>query len=128
MRFNFLLVNALGVLLLGIGAVGVFLPLLPTTPFVLLAAMCFSYSNRKFYERLKRAPFLGSFIVNFEEKCGIPMSLKIKSVTLVWVSLLISMIALNTLWLYIFLSIIGLGVTVHIFMIKTKKHTSGRCI
>ena len=120
MRNKALLVNAVGVLLLGIGAVGVFLPLLPTTPFVLLAAVCFSYSNRKFYERLKRSPFFGSFIVNFEENQGIPMSLKFKSVVLVWASLLISMIALHTLCVYILLSTIGLGVTVHIFMIKTK--------
>ena len=123
MQVKLLLANVLGILFLGIGAVGVFLPLLPTTPFVLLAAACFSCSNRKFYEKLKRTPFFGSFVVNFEEKQGIPMSLKIKSVTFVWVSLLISMIVLHTFWVYILLSIIGLGVTLHIFMIKTKKQT-----
>ena len=121
MRVKLVLINALGVLFLGIGVVGVFLPLLPTTPFVLLAAVCFSCSNRKFYERLKRTPFFGSFIINFEEKQGLPMPLKIKSVILVWVSLFVSMIVLHTLWVYILLSIIGSGVTVHILMIKTKK-------
>ncbi|MCL2840705.1 MAG: YbaN family protein [Defluviitaleaceae bacterium] len=121
MKVKYLLINALGFLFLGIGAVGLFMPLLPTTPFVLLATVCFSYSNRRIYERLKRTPFFGSFIVNFEEKQGIPMSLKITSIILVWVSLSISMIALHILWAYILLGIIGVGVTIHLLTIKTKK-------
>jgi len=111
----------LGYLFLGIGAVGVFMPLLPTTPLVLLATVCFSYSNRRFYQRLRRSPFFGAYIVNFEERQGVPMSLKVKSIIFVWLSLSISMFALNTLWAYIFLSVIGAGVTVHLLMIKTKK-------
>jgi len=121
MKVKRLLVNALGFLFLGIGAIGVFVPLLPTTPFILLATVCFSYSNRKFYEWLRCSPFFGAYIVNFEEKQGVPMSLKIKSIILVWVSLSLSMIALNTLWAYILLSVIGVGVTVHLLMIRTKK-------
>ena len=96
------------------------MPLLPTTPFVLLATICFSCSNRRFYARLKHTPFFGPYIANYEEKQGIPMPLKIKSVICVWVSLLISMTMLRTFWAYILLSVIGLGATVHILMIKTK--------
>jgi len=123
MKAKRLLVNVLGFLFLGIGAVGVFMPLLPTTPFVILAAVCFSYSNRKFYQRLRRSPFFGTYIVHYEEKQGVPMSLKIKSIIFVWVSLTLSMVALQTLWAYILLSVIGAGVTVHLLMIKTKKPT-----
>ena len=121
MKVKRLLTNALGFLFLAIGAIGLFMPLLPTTPFVLLATVCFSYSNRRVYEWLKRTPFFGSFIVNFEEKQGVPMSLKITSIILVWASLAFSMIALRTLWAYILLSIIGIGVTIHLLMLKTKK-------
>ena len=106
---------------MGLGAFGLFVPLVPTTPFVLLAAVCFSYSNRRIHERLKRTPFFGAFIVNFEEKQGVPMSLKITSIILVWVSLSLSMITLHTLWAYILLSTIGVGVTIHLLMLKTKK-------
>jgi len=116
-----LLINALGFLLLGIGVVGLFMPLLPTTPFVLLATVCFSYSNRRIYKWLRHTPFFGSFIVNFEEKQGVPISLKITSIILVWVSLSLSIIALRTLWAYVLLSIIGVGVTIHLLMLKTKK-------
>jgi len=121
MRVKYFLLNTLGFFFFGVGAIGVFLPLLPTTPFMLLATVCFSYSNRKLYEKLKRMPFFGSFIVNYEEKKGIPMSLKIKSIIFVWLSLSVSMIAMQRLWSYILLSLIGAGVTAHILMIKTKK-------
>jgi len=121
MRVKFF--NVLGFLFLGIGSVGIFLPLLPTTPFVLLAAVCFSYGNRKFYEWLRRTPFFCTFIVHFEEKQGIPMSLKVKSIVIVWVSLAISMVMLQAVWAYILLCIIGAGVTVHLLMLKTKKQT-----
>ena len=121
MKIKRLFINILGFLFLGIGAVSIFMPLLPTTPFVLLATVCFSYSNRRIYEWLKRTRFFGPFIVNFEEKKGIPMHLKIKSIILVWVSLFISMIMINATWAYILLSIIGALVTVHLLMIKTKK-------
>jgi len=121
MKVKRLLINILGFLFLGLGAVGLFMPLLPTTPFVLLATVCFSYSNRRIYEQLKRTPFFGSFIVNFEEKQGVPMSLKITSIILVWASLSLSMFALRTLWAYILLGIIGSGITIHLLMLKTKK-------
>jgi len=121
MSVKLLLLNVLGFLFLGIGAVGIFMPLLPTTPFVILAAMCFSYGNRKFYMWLKRTPFFGTFVAHFEEKQGIPMSLKIKSIVFVWVSLAISMVMLQAVWAYILLSVIGTGVTVHLLMLKTKK-------
>jgi len=124
MKAKLLLMNALGFLCLGVSAMGIFLPLLPTTPFVLLAAVCFSYGNRKFYEWLKNTPFFGTFIVNFEEKQGIPMSLKVKSIVIVWVSLAFSMVALQVLWAYILLGVIGAGVTVHLLMIKTKNDST----
>ena len=118
------LLNTLGFILLGIGAVGIFMPLLPTTPFVLLATVCFSYSNRKFYERLKRTPFFGTYIAHFEEKQGIPMPLKIKSIVIVWMSLTVSMVALQATWAYVLLCTIGIGVTIHLLMLKTKKTAS----
>jgi len=121
MRVKHLLINVLGFMFLGIGAVGVFMPLLPTTPFVILATVCFSYSNRRVYQWLKRTPFFGSFIVNIEEKQGVPMSLKIISIILVWVSLSFSMFALRAFWAYVLLSVIGVGVTMHLLMLKTKR-------
>lgn len=121
MQAKILLLNILGFLFLVVGAAGVFVPLLPTTPFVLLATICFSYSNRRFYEWLKRSPFFGDFVVNYEEKIGIPMGLKIKSVILVWISLSISMFVIGALWAYLLLGFIGTAVSVHILMLKTRR-------
>jgi len=122
MKLKHILISAFGFSCLGLGAIGVFLPLLPTTPFVLMAAVCFSYSNRRLYKRLRRTSFFGPYIVNYEKKQGVPMALKIKSIIFVWVSLSISMLVLQTLWVYIMLSMIGIGITIHLLMIKTKNH------
>jgi len=110
-----------GVLALILGAFGVFVPLLPTTPFVLLAAICFSKSNHKFYERIRRNPYFGAYVENYHTKKGIDMSLKIKSIIFLWGSLTLSMILLQTTWVYAVLCIVGIGVTAHLLLIKTKK-------
>jgi len=106
---------------LGLGAVGVVLPLLPTTPFVLLAAICFSKSSKRMYSRLQRSPFFGSFIENYRTKQGVKKSLKTISILFVWAGLVISMFTIQTLWISLLLTAIGGGVTTHILLIKTKK-------
>jgi len=121
MRFKRAFMTTCGVLCLVLGAIGVFVPLLPTTPFVLLAAVCFSYSSRRIYGWLRRTAFFGEFITNFEEKKGIPRSLKVKSIIFVWVSLSISMFVIQALWAYILLGVIGIAITIHVLMIRTKR-------
>ena len=110
----------LGFILLGLGAVGVAIPVMPTTPFVLLAAICFSASNKKSYAWLQRNRFFGPYIENYRTRQGISKSLKIASICFVWTGLTISMIRLQTTWVYYVLAIVGIGVTVHLLLIKTK--------
>jgi len=114
------LVLILGFIALGLGTLGMFVPLLPTTPLVLLAAACFSYSSERFYEWIKKNRYFGPYIENYREKRGLTMSFKIRNIAFLWVSLAISMILLRTTWIYIFLSIVGICVTVHLLMIKTR--------
>jgi len=121
MKLKCVLLTISGALALGLGAIGMFLPLLPTTPFVLLAAICFSRSNRKFYEWIKRNPYFGSYIENYQNKQGVPLLLKIKSIIFLWVSLALSMLLIQTPWVYLILVIVGVGVTAHLLLIKTKK-------
>jgi len=121
MKQKNVVLTIMGVLALGLGAIGIFMPLLPTTPFVMLAAICFSKSNRKFYERIKRNPHFGPFVENYHTKQGIDMSLKTKSIIFLWGSLALSMVLLQTTWIYAVLCVVGVSVTAHILLIKTKK-------
>ena len=121
MKLRNVVLTIAGVLALGLGAIGIFMPLLPTTPFVLLAAICFSKSNRKFYERIKRNPHFGPFVENYNTKQGVPMPLKIKGIIFLWGGLILSMILLQTFWVYILLCCVGVGVTIHLLLIKTKR-------
>lgn len=121
MKIKRTLVLILGFISLGLGTLGIFLPLLPTTPLVLLAATCFSYSSERFYEWIKRNPYFGPYIENYREKRGVSKALKIRTIVFLWVSLCISMFLIQTTWVYILLIIVGICVTAHLLMMKTRK-------
>jgi len=112
--------NIAGYLCLGLGATGIFMPGLPTTPFVILAAICFSKSNPKVYEWLRGTKFFGPYIEHYRTKQGVKIRLKVVSIIVVWVSLSISMWMLQAVWAFVLLPIVGVCVTVHIALIKTK--------
>jgi hypothetical protein len=71
-----------GTLSLAIGVIGAFLPVLPTTPFVLLAALCYVRSSQRLYERLMRSRFAGDHVRNVLDGKGIPLSVKIFSLSI----------------------------------------------
>ena len=112
----------LGSVSLALGVVGVFLPLLPTTPFLLLAAALYFRGSPRLYEWLIAHPHLGTYIRNFRENKAIPLRVKVVSVTLVWVTLLYCafFIAYN-IYMRLFFVLLAMGVTVHILHYKTLK-------
>ena len=85
MRILFLFI---GILSLVLGVIGIFLPVLPTTPFLLLSATLFLRSSQKLYDWLLSHPYLGEYIRNFKEYKAIPLRVKVVSVSLVWITLL----------------------------------------
>jgi len=111
----------IGFISLGLGAVGVILPVLPTTPFVLLAALCFSASNKKYYDWLRQNRVFGPYIENYHTKQGIRIRHKIASIVFLWTGLTISMFIVKTVYIYAILGIVGVCVTIHLLLIKTKK-------
>jgi len=115
-----LLYISLGFIFLTLGTIGLVLPLLPTTPLVLLAAICFSYSNKRLEEWLCRNRIFGSFIENYRTGSGISKLHKYTSIAFLWLGLITSMIVIRTPMIYIVLSLVGVGVTIHLLMIKTK--------
>ncbi|MBR3118458.1 YbaN family protein [Oceanobacillus profundus] len=77
-----------GTISLVLGVLGIMLPLLPTTPFLLLSAACYVRSSDKLYQWLITNKYVGSYILNYREGKGIPLKAKIVSVSLLWVSML----------------------------------------
>ena len=111
-----------GTLFLVLGIIGIFIPLLPTTPFLLLSAACYARGSKKFYDWLINNKWLGEYIKNYQEGKGIPLTVKILTITLLWITILFStIIIVSNYFIQIILIIIAIGVTIHILTIKTKK-------
>jgi len=112
----------IGFISVGLGILGMFLPVLPTTPFLLLAAACFAKSSKRFYYWLLNNKWFGSYLKNYREGKGIPLKIKIMALSFLWSTILLSTIFfLDNIYLRILLISIAVGVTIHISLIKTKK-------
>ncbi len=111
-----------GFLLVTIGVIGIFLPLLPTTIFLILASICFLKSSPKANEWLRNHKILGVYIDNYQNKSGLTFKSKLINITVLWVSISVSAILLTEeLYIRMLLLAIAIGVTIHLVMIKTKK-------
>lgn len=117
-----ILLTALGLLSLGLGVLGIFLPVLPTTPLLLLAAALFLRGNRNLYDWLLNHPGLGPYIRNFMEHKAIPLRVKVISVSLVWITLINCAIFVAEHWAFrLFFILLATAITVHILSYKTMK-------
>ncbi len=111
----------LGLLALGLGILGIFLPVLPTTPFLLLAAFLFLRGSRRLYDWLMSHPKLGPYIKDFMVHKSIPLHVKIVSISLIWLTLLNCAVFVADHWaLRILFIVIAAAVTIHILSYKTK--------
>ena len=112
----------LGLLSLGAAILGVFLPVLPTTPLLLLSAALFLRGNRKLYDWLMNHPKFGPYISNFLEHKAIPMRVKVVAVTMLWLTLLFCAICVAEHWAFrLFFILLACGVTIHILSYRTLK-------
>ena len=108
-----------GTFFLVLGLIGIVLPILPTTPFLLLAASCYARSSRKFYTWLMNNRVFGQYIRNYREGKGIPLKVKILSISILWVAIVISIFLIDNFLVRTILILIAVGVTIHISTIKT---------
>ena len=116
------LLTILGLLSLGLGILGIFLPVLPTTPLLLLAAALFVRSHKGLYDWLLNHPKLGPYISNFLIHKSIPLHVKIVSISMIWITLLNCAIFVAEHWAFrTFFILIALSVTLHILSYKTKR-------
>lgn len=110
----------IGFISVGLGVIGLFLPVLPTTPFLLLAAACFLRSSPRFYQWLTRHPQLGPMVRGYLDGEGIPAKAKVYAIGLLWLSIGISSWWVPLFWVKIILWIIAIGVTIYLLRQKTR--------
>ena len=112
----------LGSVSLALGIMGVFLPVLPTTPFLLLSATLYMRSSQRLYDWLMSHKHLGAYIRNFREHKALPLRVKVVSVTMVWATLLYcAVFVAKEWWMSLLFIAIALGVTIHILSYRTLK-------
>jgi hypothetical protein len=113
---------AAGILALSLGITGVFVPVLPTTPFLLLAAFCFFRGSRKLYDWLLHNRLTGDYLRNYLEGRGMALKMKVWTLILLWVTITGSWLFITeNLAVRIILTMVLVGVTIHILAIKTIK-------
>lgn len=111
-----------GTLCVGLGVLGMFLPLLPTTVFLLMAAYCYSRSSERFHNWLLNNRLCGPYISNYKSGRGISVRQKITTIGVLWLSIGFSIwITGSNLWVTLLLLAIAAGVTIHLLMIKTYR-------
>lgn len=113
-----------GSLFVVIGIIGIFIPLLPTTPFLLLAAALFARSSDKFYKLITNNKWFGAYIKDYNEGKGIRLKVKISAIIILWISIIISVLFLKLLILKLSLMFIALLATTYIISIKTVKNNN----
>ena len=116
-----------GVVSLALGGIGVFLPLLPTTPFVLLAAGCFAGSSPAMHRWLCRSRFFGEYIENYRTNAGVSKSVKVRAIVFLWAGLALSAAAVHKPLVWMILAVIGICVSTHLLMMKTKDENKETC-
>ena len=116
-----IVLTILGLLSLVLGVVGIFLPLLPTTPLLLLSAWCFIRSSTKLYDWLLNHPYLGKYIRNFREHRAIPLRVKVLSVAMVWLTIgyCILVVVSEHLWAQLLMFALAAAVTWRILSYAT---------
>ncbi|MEW5797695.1 MAG: YbaN family protein [Bacteroidota bacterium] len=110
-----------GTVFVGLGILGIFLPLLPTTVFFLMASWCYARSSKRFYEWLHHNKYFGTHLKNYREGKGISIPSKISTIVILWVGILYSIFATQSLVIGIILLAIAVGVTIHIVVIPTHR-------
>jgi len=111
----------LGTVSFTLGIVGVILPVLPTTPFLLLASLCYIRSSKRLYNWLINHKIFGEYIYNYLTYRKVKKSAKLGALIFLWLSLLTSIMVVSNLHLRIFLIIVGVGVSIHLFTLKTMR-------
>ena len=105
------------------GIIGIFLPLLPTTPLVLLAAWCFPRSSVRFHTWLMEHKFFGPIVRDWQSSDGIPRKARNRAIIFMWAGMAISIFIVSRLWATIGLISIGLCVSIYLLRMPIRSES-----
>ena len=114
-----LLLTALGTLSLILGTLGIFLPVLPTTPFYLFTAWCYLRSSDRLYRKVMDNRVFGNIVRNYHEKRAVSRRTKIISISTTLLTIGISIAVVDVTWIRILLACAAAGVTAHLLSLKS---------
>ncbi len=120
------LLVAVGTVSVGLGVLGILLPVLPTTPFLLLAAVCYAHSSERFYVGLLTNRYFGGYIRDWREKRGLTLATKLWIIFVLAATMGASAVFFAPLAsVKIFLGVVGTGVSIYILRLPTKPADAG---
>lgn len=112
-----------GTFFVGLGILGIFLPVLPTTPFLLLAAAFYARSSQRFYNWLLCNRWFGDYIRNYIQGRGVPLRVKVLTIALLWITIgLSAAFVVQAFAVRLVLVLIAVGVSLHIVLLRTLRH------
>jgi uncharacterized membrane protein YbaN (DUF454 family) len=111
---------------LALGAIGIVLPVLPTTPFLLLALACYCRSSKRMTKWVLTNKYFGSYIRRYKEGKGIPIKTKIVAIATLWITISYSAFFIVNVWwiVQLILFAIAIAVSIHIIRLPTYKETN----
>ena len=123
-----ILLLALGSLCVGLGLLGIFLPLLPTTPFLLLAAACYARSSRRFHRWLQQNRLCGPYLHRYRSGQGMSLYHKTGSLLLLWTGIGLTLWRVTlSWWLVLMLLLVALAVSTHLLRLPTWRRQANSC-
>ncbi len=118
-RLYRLLLIAAGWFSLALGVIGIVVPLMPTTVFVLAAAFCFARSSERFHLWLMQHRLFGPMVRNYQSGQGLPRRVRRRAVMVMWATMALSVWIVGTWWSAALLVPIGLAVTVYLYRLPS---------
>ncbi len=121
-RVRRLILTACGLLCVGLAVLGWILPIMPATPFLLLAAGCFARSSPRLHRWLHENRLFGRYLRDYEGGRGLPWTWKAGTLALIWGSVALSAtFVARAMWLRLLLGAVALGVSWHILRLPTRR-------
>lgn len=118
---------AVGAICVLLGSAGIFIPLLPTTPFLLLAAWLFMHNSPTWHAWLMNQRWLSVYIVDYQQGLGLPLRVKIRMLILLWLTMTFTaFVFVSSWWIRGGLYGIAVAVTIHILRLKTREKSNQR--